>query len=299
MKRKHFILISFSIIFFMLLFVSCDDRKQRKEITRIVREWQNREIIFPKGLVFTRHGRDTTDYTIPPSSHKILTYVDSIGCTSCKLQLHKWKEFIEEVDSLTYGTVPVIFIFHPKDLREISYLLKRDGIDIPVCIDMADEINALNRFPTHQQFQTFLLDDENKVVFIGNPVHNLRMKEMYLSEISSKGEYHAASAQSSRNTQVTADNTEFDLGTIPKGEAKMVSVSIKNVGDSPFMIFDTRASCGCTHIDYEKKPVLPDSTTTVNITYNADDRGHFNKTVSLYGNMNGSPLIVKLKGNIK
>ena len=283
MKRKHFILISFSIIFFMLLFVSCDDRKQRKEITRIVREWQNREIIFPKGLVFTRHGRDTTDYTIPPSSHKILMYVDSIGCTSCKLQLHKWKEFIEEVDSLTYGTVPVIFIFHPKDLREISYLLKRDGIDIPVCIDMADEINALNRFPTHQQFQTFLLDDENKVVFIGNPVHNLRMKEMYLSEISSKGEYHAASAQSSRNTQVTADNTEFDLGTIPKGEAKMVSVSIKNAGNSPFMIFDTRASCGCTHIDYEKKPVLPDSTTTVNITYNADDRGYSNKTVSVYG----------------
>ena len=166
---------------------------------------------FPRRLGFHKTRKDTVEYELPHSSHKILMYVDSIGCTSCKQQLHKWKEFIEEVDSLTYGTVPVIFIFHPKDLREISYLLKRDGIDIPVCIDMADEINALNRFPTHQQFQTFLLDDENKVVFIGNPVHNLRVKEMYLSEISDNT-YQVSIAQSSRNTQVEADNTEFDFG---------------------------------------------------------------------------------------
>jgi hypothetical protein len=163
---------------------------------------------------------------------------------------------------------------------------------------MEDKLNAVNRFPTHQQFQTFLLDDENKVVFIGNPVHNLRVKEMYLSEISQNA-YQSRGTPSSRNTQIEVDNTEFDLGTIPKGEAKTVSISIKNVGESPFMIFDTRASCGCTHIEYEKKPVHPDSTTIVSITYNADDRGYFNKTVSVYGNMDNSPLIIRLKGNIE
>ncbi|RNC63222.1 DUF1573 domain-containing protein, partial [Proteiniphilum sp. X52] len=275
------------------LMLSCKKNPQ-KEIAKLVTEWQSKEVVFPAGLVFTKHGRDTVEYELPCSSHKILVYVDSIGCTSCKLQLHKWKEFIEEVDSLTYGTVHVIFVFHPRDLREISYLLKRDGIDIPVCIDVEDKLNAMNRFPSHQEFQTFLLDDENKVVFIGNPAHNLRVKEMYLSEISGRGAYHAASAQSARNTQVETDNTEFDLGTIPKGEAKTVGVSIKNVGDSPFMIFDTRASCGCTHIEYEKRPVLPDSTTRISITYHADDRGYFNKTVSVYGNMDNSPLIIRL-----
>ena len=286
------IFISISIFFLTGLFIGCKENKQKKEITRIVTEWQNKEVVFPAGLVFTKHGRDTVEYELPHSSHKILVYVDSIGCTSCKLQLHKWKEFIEEVD------VPVIFVFHPKDLREISYLLKRDGIDIPVCIDVEDKLNAMNRFPSHQEFQTFLLDDENKVVFIGNPVHNLRVKEMYLSEIS-QNTYQSRATQSSHNTQIEADRVEFDLGIIPKGEAKTVSVSIKNVGGSPFMIFDTRASCGCTHIEYEKKPVHPDSTTIVSITYNADDRGYFNKTVSVYGNMDNSPLIIRLKGNIE
>ena len=245
------------------------------------------------------HGRDTTDYTVPQSSHKIVMYVDSVGCTSCKLQLHKWNELIHEIDSLTNGTVPVLFFFHPKsrDLREISYLLKRDGIDIPVCMDLQDNLNSINRFPSHQEFQTFLLDSENKVVFVGNPVNNLRVKEMYLSEISNSA-YQAASTQS-RNTQIEADKTEFDLGAIKKGEAKTVIVSITNIGESPFVIFDTRASCGCTHIEYEKKPVAPDSTKRINITYNADDGGYFNRTVSVYGNMDNSPLIIRLKGNVE
>ena len=286
------------IIFLVVILGNgCKENNQKNEITKIVQEWKDKEIIFPTNLIFTKHGRDTMDYEIPLSTYKILMYVDSVGCTSCKLQLHKWKEFIQEVDSLTYGSVPVIFVFHPKDLREIVYLLKRDGIEIPVCIDLNDEINTLNHFPSRQEFQAFLLNDENKVVFVGNPIQNLRIKEMYLSEISNN--IYQASAQSSRNTQIKVDKTEFDLGTIKKGNAKTISVSIKNIGKSPFVIYDTRASCGCTHIMYDKKPIAPGSTTEINITYNADDNGHFNKTVSVYGNMDDSPLITRLKGNIE
>lgn len=278
--------------------LSCKDNNSRKEIAKIVQHWQNKEIIFPEDITFTKYGTDTIDYKIPSSSYKILMYVDSIGCTSCKLQLHKWKEFISELDSLTNGSVPVIFFFHPKDMREISYLMKRDGIEIPVCIDLDDELNALNKFPSSQEFQTFLLNEENKIVYIGNPTHNASVKDMYLSEVSNSS-YLSSTTQTSYNTQIMADITEFDFGTIQKGSTKTISVPIKNIGESPFVIFDTRASCGCTHIEYEKRPILPDSTTRISITYNADDMGHFNKTVSLYGNIDNSPLIIKLKGNIE
>ena len=287
------------ILFFgIILSTGCKENKQKKEIAKIVQEWQQKEVVFPSEMIFTKYGTDSIEYEIPPSAYKVLMYVDSIGCTSCKLQLHKWKEFIAEVDSVTNGEVPILFFFHPKDLREISYLLKRDGIDIPVCIDREDKLNMMNGFPSRQEFQTFLLDRDNKVVFIGNPINNIRVKEMYLKEISNNT-YHARSLQSSRNTQIEAEEVDFDLGVITKGEAKTIKVSIKNIGDSPFMIFDTRASCGCTHIEYERKPILPDSTTSISITYNADDMGRFHKTVSVYGNMEDSPLIIKLKGNIE
>ena len=119
---------------------SCSRRNTtKKKIEEMIKSWQGKEIIFPEELIFTKYGKDTVKYNISVSDYKIIMYVDSVGCTECKLQLHKWKEFITEVDSLTNGAVPVLFFFYPKDLREISFLLRRDSIHIPVCIDKQKE----------------------------------------------------------------------------------------------------------------------------------------------------------------
>ena len=43
--------------------------------------------------------------------YKVVVYTDSVGCTSCKLQLHRWMELMHEVDSLAKGRVSFYFIF--------------------------------------------------------------------------------------------------------------------------------------------------------------------------------------------
>ncbi|WP_298648987.1 DUF1573 domain-containing protein [uncultured Proteiniphilum sp.] len=290
--RNIFIIVS---IGFGFLFLSCRDN-QKTKIAGIVAGWQEREIIFPEDIVFTRYGKDTLSYQIPVSDYKILMYVDSTGCTGCKLQLHKWREFIKEVDTLTGGSVPVLFIFHPRDRKEISYLLRRDGIDIPVYIDIDDRTDKINHFPSRQEFQCFLLDKDNKVIYIGNPVNNVRIKRMYLSQIS-RGEYNTAGT--AKKTRIEVGQTEFDLGTLQQGNPVTITATIHNTGDVPFLIFDTKASCGCTDVLYSKKPVLPDASTKIEITYNANDTGYFNKTVSVYGNAEGSPVVLRLKGYVK
>lgn len=273
---------------------SCKDAT-KKDVYRIVADWQGKEVIFPDDIVFTHFGQDTVQYQIPESDYKILLYVDSVGCTSCKLQLNKWKEFIAEIDSLTSETVPVLLFFHPKDKRELAYLLKRDNLAVPVCFDETDKLNSLNQFPSLEDFQCFLLDKDNRVVYIGNPVHNIKIKEMYLSLINPNT--HSNNTTSAKQTIIHVDQTEFDLGTLKQGEPVTFTARLKNKGDSPLIIYDTRASCGCTNIDYNKKPVLPDATLEINITYNAEDEGHFNRSVYIYGNMDNSPLTIKMKGN--
>lgn len=180
----------------------------------MVKSWQEKEIIFPEELIFTKYGKDTVKYNIPVSDYKIIMYVDSVGCTECKLQLYKWKDFITEVDSLTNGAVPILFFFYPKDLREISFLLKRDSINIPVCIDKQNRMNRINHFPSHQMYQCFLVNKENKVICIGNPVHNRKIRDIYLSTISNGK--HNPSVQPSGITRIEADKTEFDLGSLKK-----------------------------------------------------------------------------------
>ena len=180
-----------TVLLYILLitaFFSCDNEQKEKEkqILQLVNEWQGKQIVFPENTVFTRYLTDTTNYQIPQSEYKVLIYVDSIGCTSCKLQLHKWKELIEYTDSVTQGKVPFLFFMHPKDAKEIRYLLKRDAFDRPVCIDIDDQLNKLNKFPTNITFQTFLSDKDNKVTVLGNPVHNTAVKDLYLKQITGK-----------------------------------------------------------------------------------------------------------------
>ena len=78
MKQSFFIL--------LLLLASCQ-KNGKEEFFLIVKEWQGKEIRFPEKPVFTRFVTDTTDYHIPAAvDYKVVVYVDSIGCVSCKLQ---------------------------------------------------------------------------------------------------------------------------------------------------------------------------------------------------------------------
>lgn len=129
-----------------------------------------------KNLIFTRYLTDTIDFQIPQSEYKILVFVDSLGCTILKLQLSKWKEFIAILDSTTGGSVPVIFFFQSKNFREIKVYIEEE-FDLPVIIDSNDELNNLNHFPNDLHFQSHLLDKNNCVKVIGNPVHNLKVRD--------------------------------------------------------------------------------------------------------------------------
>ena len=81
---------------FLILCISCRE-SDTERVARLVQEWQGKEVVFPERLVFTRFVKDTVDYRIPESDYKVVVYVDSIGCVSCKLQLYKWKSFIAHV----------------------------------------------------------------------------------------------------------------------------------------------------------------------------------------------------------
>ena len=72
------------IIFVLVLIISscADDRSA--SVADIVSQWEGREILFPENSVFTIQGRDTVDFQFQDAPYKILTYVDSVGCMSCK-----------------------------------------------------------------------------------------------------------------------------------------------------------------------------------------------------------------------
>ncbi len=167
---------------FQVFIVACKE-SSKERLIQDIKTWQGKEIKFPKDLVFTKYAKDTVNYAISNSKYKVLLYVDSTGCTGCKLKLHKWNRFIAEVDSLSSMEVSFLFFFQPKDTRELSYLLRRDAIEHPICVDKDNALQKLNKFPNNLMFHCFLLDENNKILCIGNPVYNRKVRDLYFKQI--------------------------------------------------------------------------------------------------------------------
>ena len=268
------------IILLLTIFLSACQDKQKEIITLLVKEWQGKQILFPENMVFTRFASDTTNFVIPTSDYKVLVFVDSIGCTSCKLQLSRWKEFIRYTDSISQKNIPFLFFFQFDDQWEIHSLLIRENFDKPICLDRSDSLNQLNHFPKDIRFQVFLLDKNNKVVVIGNPVHNPNVKELYLEEISRK--QPVAPIQ----TTVKVEKESLLLETIPLGKSKDTLFTLVNTGDQPLVIIDVTTTCGCAQALFDKHPVQPGESLHIKVGVTPENKRLFDETITVKCNTN-------------
>lgn len=268
------------IILLLTIFLSACQDKQKEIITLLVKEWQGKQILFPENMVFTRFASDTTNFVIPTSDYKVLVFVDSIGCTSCKLQLSRWKEFIRYTDSISQKNIPFLFFFQFDDQWEIHSLLIRENFDKPICLDRSDSLNQLNHFPKDIRFQVFLLDKNNKVVVIGNPVHNPNVKELYLEEIGRK--QPVAPIQ----TTVKVEKESLLLETIPLGKSKDTLFTLVNTGDQPLVIIDVTTTCGCAQTLFDKHPVQPGESLHIKVGVTPENKGLFDETITVKCNTN-------------
>ena len=275
------------------LLTACKENNKEK-FALLVQEWQGKEIVFPQDMAFTRFVTEPVDYRILDAEYKVLVYVDSVGCTSCKLQLPKWQELIAHVDSATNGNIPFIFVFQSKDDRELRYILKCDNFDRPVCIDRNNRFNSSNRFPQDITFQTFLLDKDNKVKVIGNPVHNLAVRDLYLKQITGM-QYQEALPK----TTLETEQAEYDLGTVKEGTTKKQTVTVRNTGTSVFKLKGFTTSCDCTEATCDWKELQPGESGTVTVSYEAEQPGDFYRTVEIYGNIPNNSLMMSFIGTVQ
>ena len=278
------------IILLLTIFLSACQDKQKEIITLLVKEWQGKQILFPENMVFTRFASDTTNFVIPTSDYKVLVFVDSIGCTSCKLQLSRWKEFIRYTDSISQKNIPFLFFFQFDDQWEIHSLLIRENFDKPICLDRSDSLNQLNHYPKDIRFQVFLLDKNNKVVVIGNPVHNPNVKELYLEEISRK--QPVAPIQ----TTVKVEKESLLLETIPLGKSKDTLFTLVNTGDQPLVIIDVTTTCGCAQTLFDKHPVQPGESLHIKVGVTPENKGLFDETITVKCNTN-QLIKLNIRGN--
>lgn len=168
------------VILILLSIFSCNSRK--RELTKLVREWQNKEILFPDSMEMKVFGRDTVCPDIWEAKYKILSYTDTSGCTECNMKLYDWTRLKQKTDSLGLD-VSYIFVAWVNIYEELETLQAINKCDIPFFYDRTGKMQQLNRFPERRSFRSFLLDSANRVVLIGNPVDSKAIQELYLEAL--------------------------------------------------------------------------------------------------------------------
>lgn len=167
------------IILSVLLFFSCgNDSKIKKELKIL----QSQSIIIPNNVKVLINGKDTVMNSFMDSELKLIFYIDSAGCSSCAIKdIYLWNDFVEYAEEFD-NRLKYYFIFSPKknDEYSVRFALKTNNFDYPVILDSKGEFKKRNpHIPKNPLLHTFLLDKDNKVILVGNPLNNPKIEEMF------------------------------------------------------------------------------------------------------------------------
>ena len=117
---------------------------------------------------------------------KLIVWYDSLLCVSCQItKMDEWNEITMYADSFAEW-FSIIYLFTPqrKDLFILDAILKDTEFNYPLFIDINGTFVRQNpNLPKQQQLHTFLLDKNNRVILVGNPLHNPPLWELYKSTI--------------------------------------------------------------------------------------------------------------------
>lgn len=274
----------------VLACLSCQ-KEQNNNAVVLLKSWMGKEIFFPNTLLFYNHESKVIPNKDNSKKFSILSYVDSIGCLSCRFNLESWAKLQEEIKIYD---VPINIYIHSEEKEVLKQYLRRHRVDLNICFDDEDSLNRLNRFSTEMMFQTFLLDKDNKVIAIGNPVHNPKVKELYMNIIQGKT---TTKEENAILTKVQVKENTLSLGRFNWQEEQKAQFTIYNVGKRPLVINDVSTSCGCTSVDYPKQPISAGDSVSLQVAYKADHPEHFDKTITVYCNTNPSLIQLKITGD--
>ncbi len=90
-----------------------------------------------------------------------------------------------------------------------------------------------------------------------------------------------------------------DFGELIEGDKYEYVFNVKNLGSTPLILQNVKASCGCTTPEWTKEPVMPNESTDIKVIYNTKNRmGAFNKAITITSNAIEPTKRLYIKGTV-
>ncbi len=163
---------------------SCSQYKIKKQLEKLTRT----EIVIPAGMRQSVMGRDSVLLNPAVGAARMIVYIDSVDCSSCRLNsINDYAEIIDYHKEETGGEFVPVFIFSPQreKVGEVVTSLKRSAFNYPIFLDEEQKFSVANpHIPVDPRYHTFLLDKHGKVVLVGDPAYSPDLWELYKTTIA-------------------------------------------------------------------------------------------------------------------
>jgi hypothetical protein len=100
------------------------------------------------------------------------------------MKISFWKEFISELNSKGYRDIPVVMYASSFFEDNIRDYMEKEWSNHPWLFDANKSFIESNML-YDLRLQTVLLDSENRVILIGDPLLNPKLRELYMKTIIS------------------------------------------------------------------------------------------------------------------
>lgn len=280
-----------NFVIIILFISSCSHNQKQQE--EIVKSMVGHEIVIPDDLHF--QILDTPfEYDFDDSDFKIITYIDSTGCTSCNMKLPSRNVSIDEFKSLEEVEVNYVLVINSKDTKEIIQLLRMGNFSHPVVIDTEGEFVKYNEMPVGSAYRTFLLDNSNRILALGDPVTNPKIKDLYKKIMTDNKIEDSGDKVSLVNKPVR------NIGLINKGDSVKVSFSMFNRDSVTYHIQDIIPSCDCVAVETESSVLVPGGRNDIRFKFATDFVGStFSKHIDIFYEENETPERLTVYGYLR
>lgn len=171
------------LLLMAFLSVSCKNYKLEKKLKKFIQH----EIVVPNNLrQIAGEGDEPEIIDTESVSARLIVYVDSLECSSCKVgHMYEYNEITDYRNVAGEQYLPM-FIFSPpgRAVKELLYRIRSSHFEYPVFLDESGAFPKANpHVLADSRFHTFLLDKNGRIILVGDPVRNQPLWELYKTTI--------------------------------------------------------------------------------------------------------------------
>ena len=265
-----------AIVVFTLVAISCSQSVD--EHKNVVNQMSGMQIVFPANLTY-QVGNTRINLNPSEADFKIIVYIDSAGCTTCKMRMTLWNEIMAEFKALTSLDIQLVMILNTQPTEEYFEVIKDREFNHPVCFDPENSFAAHNSLPDNSKYHSFLLNSNDSIIAIGNPAENPKIKELYKKIIISDEKFV-------NPPKTLCENNSRTIGVVHNDATYRQKFLLKNENDSLLTIQDIIPSCDCLQISVSSDSIISGDEVlmTVHYTPHAASSGSFSQYLDVYFN---------------